>query len=208
MLRMTYRDLKRLFWAAGVLTDAPWIKKKRTNERGERQTAFLSALRPYGVGKSQIEFIQFVHTLNRAEETKESVAQMLITLCEDGWILLHGENEQIQIQYIPGDDDALWKRRDWMKDEDRRRVNIHHMLHGVLPKDQMVLDDLRAHAQGSTVRQITGRVFGEDESVTTLMVRDCLEWLMEKKLVTMEEDENGHLLFRAAEPNEGEKEPT
>ena len=198
MIRTTYRDLKRLFWAAGVLIDAPSIKKKRIRERGKRQEQFLSSLFPYCTPKNQIDFFEWVHILNMTDETNESIAQMLIKLCQDGWVTLNGKGNELKIQYIPGEDDSLWKRRDWMEDEDRRKWNIDRMLHGVLPKDQMVLDYLCADAQGSSVRQITGEVFGGDERMTTLMVRDSLEWLVEQKLATVEEDENGRLLFRAA----------
>ena len=62
-----------------------------------------------------------------------------------------------------------------------------------------MLDYLCAHeGEYFLVRELLARVFGEEEKVTSKMVRDSLEWLTEKELATVEEDENGRLLFRAA----------
>ena len=77
--------------------------------------------------------------------------------------------------------------------------NIDRMLHGYTLQDKRVLDYLCAHeGEYFLVRELLARVFGEEEKVTSKMVRDSLEWLTEKELATVEEDENGRLLFRAA----------
>ncbi len=76
--------------------------------------------------------------------------------------------------------------------------NIDRMLHGYTLQDKRVLDYLCAHeGEYFLVRELLARVFGEEEKVTSKMVRDSLEWLTEKELATVEEDENGRLLFRA-----------
>ena len=100
-------------------------------------------------------------------------------------------------RYIPGEGDSQWGYgQDY---EDLQKENIYRMCNGLLSRDQAVLDYLRAHGEERfLVRQILARVFGEDETVTSKMVRDSLEWLVDQKLAIVEEDESGRLLFCAA----------
>ena len=193
-----YRMMVDLYYLYQYFTDESEMGKARENMKTTRQYDFLSTLRPYYKADTMISFSDFIHVLNDEMETKESITAMLAVLHGDGWITCEGEGDAMRIQYIPGDDDALWKRRDWMTVEDKSKRNINHMLHGASPEDWKILNFLCEHPEGSTVRQIIGRVFSEDVHMTTFMIHDSLIWLTEQKLATVEEDENGRLLFRAA----------
>ncbi len=135
------------------------------------------------------------------DERRKPLTQLLQGLEKEGWVESYEKQSHTYWRYIPGEGDSQWGYgQDY---EDLQKENIYRMCNGLLSRDQAVLDYLRAHGEERfLVRQILARVFGEDETVTSKMVRDSLEWLVEQKLAIVEEDESGRLLFRAAPETE------
>lgn len=131
------------------------------------------------------------------DERRKSLTQLLQGLEKEGWVESFEKQSHTYWRYIPGEGDSQWGYgQDY---EDLQKENIYRMCNGLLSRDQAILDYLRAHkGEHFLVRELLARVFGEEEKVTSKMVRDSLEWLTEKELATVGEDENGRLLFRAA----------
>ena len=142
------------------------------------------------------------------KEEKKDFSELFARLYQEGWLSKEeGEEQACHWRYLPGEGDKRWREENISKEskntEDcelsNRKRNIDRMLHGYTLQDKRVLNYLCAHeGERFLVRELLARVFGEEEKVTSKMVRDSLEWLTEKELATVEEDENGRLLFRAA----------
>lgn len=132
------------------------------------------------------------------EEIPQSIESLLIELYQEGWVQLQQKESQGFASYLSGEDDTVWDLDSQKIDDSQAKIHIYRMYNGLLKRDQAILDYLRAHGEERfLVRELLARVFGEEEKVTSKMVRDSLEWLTEKELATVEEDENGRLLFRA-----------
>ena len=172
-----------------------WIRQRE--EPCEAEQAF-TAVFPYATVPSFFPY---------KEEQKDFV-KLFTKLKEEGWLKEEkNPGQPSKWLYLSGEGDVHWKEDKFNKEIERledheleeRKRNIDRMLHGYTLQDKRVLDYLCAHeGEYFLVRELLARVFGEEEKVTSKMVRDSLEWLTEKELATVEEDENGRLLFRAA----------
>ena len=184
-----------------------------------RDTLGAKRARAFDTGMRQYLAIRYLQTQQEAmvedilreafewspDERRKSLTELMQGLEKEGWVTSTVKGSHTYWRYIPGEGDAQWGYG--QSYEDFQKEHIYRMANGMLSRDQAVLDYLRAHpGERFLIRQLLARVFSEEKDVTSKMVRDSVEWLMEKKLVTMEEDENGHLLFRAAEPNQGKQE--
>ena len=170
-----------------------WITEHRRKE----------AIRILKRNHGQCEFMDLLHQVNVCidlplQETPQTLKRLLEKLEQEGWIQLNEENGRHFVRYLFGEDDIRWLGETALS-EDEQKIHIYRMSNGLLSRDQAILDYLRAHGEERfLVRELLARVFGEEEKVTSKMVRDSLEWLTEKELATVEEDENGRLLFHAA----------
>lgn len=162
------------------------------------------AIRLIKRNKGECEIIELLHQMNicgnlSIEEIPQSIESLLIELYQEGWVQLQQKESQGFASYLSGEDDTVWDLDSQKIDDSQAKIHIYRMYNGLLKRDQAILDYLRAHGEERfLVRELLARVFGEEEKVTSKMVRDSLEWLVEKELATVEEDENGRLLFRAA----------
>lgn len=187
----------------GFFSDIGWpfresegSRRARTINIEYRQFKTISYLKKHSEGAIVEDILPQAFELS-FDERRKSLTQLLQGLEKEGWVESYEKQSHTYWRYIPGEGDSQWGYgQDY---EDLQKENIYRMCNGLLSRDKAILDYLRAHGEERfLVRQLLAGVFGEEEKVTSKMVRNSLEWLVEQKLATVEEDENGRLLFRAA----------